>query len=265
MKRIISALIIGPCVFLAILYAGPKLFLAGSTVVGLACLVEFSRLIRAMKLSNLPAFTYLAFLFIIVALERNLPAPAILAFVIMTGLLTALWRPGELKERLLGLMADLFGTVYISFLLYPAYLIRFTTGQPNGLHWLILIVVVVWTGDSAALAGGKMFGKHPFAPKISPKKTNEGAVAGLSAGIVAAFLLQHFFFTQLPLPHVLAVALLAGALGQLGDLVESMLKRAAGVKDSSHIIPGHGGVLDRIDSLLFAFPAAYLYLLIFHG
>jgi phosphatidate cytidylyltransferase len=112
-----------------------------------------------------------------------------------------------------------------------------------------------------AFVVGKSIGRTLFAPHISPKKTNEGAVGGLLASILAAILLQHFWYTDLPLRHVIIAAFLVGTFGQLGDLAESMLKRAAEVKDSSSIIPGHGGVLDRIDSLLFAFPVLYLYLL----
>jgi phosphatidate cytidylyltransferase len=163
-------------------------------------------------------------------------------------------------------MADLFGVLYLTFLLYPSYLLRFDFGERLGLQLTILILAVVWAGDSMALAVGKTFGKTAFAPVISPKKTNEGAVGGLIAGIIAAVVLQHWFFREMmPLVHAIAVAVLAGAFGQLGDLAESMLKRAAEVKDSSNLIPGHGGVLDRIDSLLFAFPVAYIYMLIIHS
>jgi phosphatidate cytidylyltransferase len=89
-----------------------------------------------------------------------------------------------------------------------------------------------------------------------------GAVAGLLFGLIAALLLRHFLFRDLPAAHVAAAAILTGVFGQLGDLAESMLKRAAEVKESSTLIPGHGGVLDRIDSLLFAFPVLYIYLLL---
>jgi len=100
---------------------------------------------------------------------------------------------------------------------------------------------------------------------LSPKKTKEGALAGLLAGIAIALALRHFFFTDLPLLHVISASVLLGVLGQLGDLAESMLKRAADIKDSSNFIPGHGGVLDRMDSLLFSFPVLYVYLLLIYG
>ena len=167
-----------------------------------------------------------------------------------------------MRERALGLMAELLGVFYFSLFLYPALPIRYNFGNAYGLHWIVLILIIIWTGDTVALVVGKTFGKSPFAPVLSPKKTNEGALAGLLAGLGMAGLVQHFLFKDLALNHVMIASILLGIFGQLGDLAESMLKRAAEVKDSSHLIPGHGGVLDRMDSLLFAFPVLYFYLLI---
>jgi phosphatidate cytidylyltransferase len=129
-----------------------------------------------------------------------------------------------------------------------------------GIQWMMILFAVIWSGDSAAMIVGKKFGRTPFAPALSPKKTNEGALGGLVAGVAAAALLQRFLFQELPLAHIVGTSLLVGIFSQLGDLAESMLKRAAEIKDSSHLIPGHGGVLDRLDSLLFGFPVLYLYL-----
>jgi phosphatidate cytidylyltransferase len=158
-------------------------------------------------------------------------------------------------------MSEMFGIFYLVLFLYPALPVRYDFGDKTGLHWFLLLLAVIWTGDTAALAVGKKFGRTRFAPVLSPKKTNEGAIAGLLGGIAAAALLQHFLFPDLPLRHVLISAVLLGFFGQLGDLAESMLKRAAETKDSSQLIPGHGGVLDRMDSLLFAFPVLYIYML----
>ncbi len=137
---------------------------------------------------------------------------------------------------------------------------RFTFGPRAGLAWTFILLAVIWAGDTAALFAGRSFGRTPFARHLSPKKTNEGAVAGILAGVLAAVLMRQFFFAELLLRDVVVASILMGAFGQLGDLAESMLKRAGEVKESSHLIPGHGGVLDRIDSLLFAFPVLWLYL-----
>ena len=110
------------------------------------------------------------------------------------------------------------------------------------MQWTLLLLSVVWVGDIAALIIGKLLGKKPFAPVLSPKKTYEGALAGLLAGVGIAVAVQQFLFTDLPLLHATIASVLLGIFGQLGDLAESMLKRAAEIKDSSRLIPGHGGV-----------------------
>lgn len=123
----------------------------------------------------------------------------------------------------------------------------------------LMALVPVWAGDIAAIFAGKAFGKHPLAPKISPKKTVEGSVANLMAALLVAWLLGRLL--GLSDVRSLGAGVAVGLLGQAGDLFESWLKRRAGVKDSGTLLPGHGGVLDRIDSVLFAAPAVAVILL----
>jgi phosphatidate cytidylyltransferase len=126
---------------------------------------------------------------------------------------------------------------------------------PAGVCWLVVVVASVWAMDTAAYAVGRMIGRRKLAPAISPGKTVEGALGGLvAAGAVAAWL---GYICGLPVPLGLLLGLAIGVVGQAGDLFESLLKRCAGVKDSGAILPGHGGILDRLDSLLFAAPVAY--------
>ncbi len=123
----------------------------------------------------------------------------------------------------------------------------------------------IWICDSAAYFIGRAFGKHKIAKLISPNKSWEGGIAGLIAAIAAWLIARSYIggFEQVSLSTAIAMGIIAGAFGQIGDFAESMLKRDAGVKDSSTLIPGHGGVLDRIDSILFVAPLVYLYLQIF--
>jgi phosphatidate cytidylyltransferase len=263
MARVLSALVLGPAVLAFVYFARPIAFLIGTGVVGSICLYEYFRITGAMGLRGQAWFGHAAFWVLLVGFhQKEIPAPAILAAVLIAALLAALWRSGcTLREKALGLMANLLGSFYLAFLLYPAIALRFDFGEKTGFHWMVVLLFILWAGDSAALVVGKKIGRTPFAPQVSPKKTNEGAVGGLLAGVAAAVFLQQFFFPDLPLQHVTAVAFLTGIAGQLGDLAESMLKRAAEIKDSSQMIPGHGGVLDRVDSLLFGFPVLYIYLL----
>lgn len=154
----------------------------------------------------------------------------------------------------------LLAFLYIPFLLMHMVLLRQTT---FGVQWLFVIMLIVMTNDSAAYYTGSAFGKHRLYPLVSPKKSIEGAVGGLLGSLCGTFVAKFTFFPQLSLTDAVATALVVGMVGQAGDLFESLLKRSFGVKDSGTIIPGHGGVLDRLDSILFAAPITYYYVLFF--
>ncbi len=263
MARIISAAIIIPIAILAVIYATPIFFLIGIGLIGTVCLHEYYKLLRSMAVKVQPLFGYPAFWVLLIGFRQGrFPATIILALVMIAGFLSAMWRSRQpVRERAWALMSEFFGIFYLALFLYPALPVRYDFGNKTGLHWTLILLAVIWTGDTVALVVGKTLGRSRFAPILSPKKTNEGAMGGLLGGIAIAAALQHFLFPDLMLRHVLVASVLLGVFGQLGDLAESMLKRAAEVKDSSHLIPGHGGVLDRMDSLLFAFPVMYFYLL----
>jgi phosphatidate cytidylyltransferase len=152
------------------------------------------------------------------------------------------------------------GFLYIPFLLMHLVMLHQTT---YGWQWLLVIMLIVMTNDSAAYYTGSAFGKHRLYPLVSPKKSIEGALGGLVGSVGGTLLAKFTFFPQLPLVDALIAAVVIGVLGQAGDLFESLLKRSFGVKDSGSIIPGHGGVLDRLDSIIFAAPAMYYYVIYF--
>jgi phosphatidate cytidylyltransferase len=133
----------------------------------------------------------------------------------------------------------------------------------NGPDLLLLAMVCVTLSDAGAYYAGSTLGTHPMAPVISPKKSWEGAVGGVVASVGGALVAHFWFFRKLPLAHAVSLGVVLSTAGILGDLAESMLKRAAGVKDSSALLPGHGGVLDRLDSLLVAAPVLYYYWMMF--
>lgn len=148
------------------------------------------------------------------------------------------------------------GFLYIPLLLMHLVMLRLL---PNGSEWLLVIMLIVMTNDSAAYYSGSAFGKHRLYPLVSPKKSIEGALGGLVGSIGGTLLARFTFFPELSLTDAVLTAVAIGILGQTGDLFESLLKRSFGVKDSGNIIPGHGGVLDRLDSIIFAAPATYYY------
>jgi phosphatidate cytidylyltransferase len=138
--------------------------------------------------------------------------------------------------------------------LYCGFTLGFLVLLPREL--ILLLFAVIWVGDSAAYYGGRAFGRRPLAPQISPRKTVEGAIAGLAGSMLIGGFVGVVFLGE----PLLSVTLISGAtavIGQIGDLAESAMKRSAGVKDSSSILPGHGGILDRLDSLFFAAPVFY--------
>jgi phosphatidate cytidylyltransferase len=147
-----------------------------------------------------------------------------------------------------------FGLLYFS--IPVASLVRLR--QIGGPWFLVLLVSIVWLGDTFAFYCGKRWGRSKLAPSISPNKTKEGSLAGLVAGLIAASLWSLLMLGGVSV-KVLILAVVVGAAAQMGDLVESLLKRGAGVKDSGKLFPGHGGVMDRLDALFFAAPATWLY------
>ncbi|MFQ5877779.1 MAG: phosphatidate cytidylyltransferase [Acidobacteriota bacterium] len=135
-------------------------------------------------------------------------------------------------------------------------------GGETGSDLVFLLFFIVWGSDVAAYYIGSAFGRRPLAPRLSPKKTVEGALGGVGGALAAAFVARAWFMHRLSARDCLVLGVGLGVLGILGDLVESMMKRGAGVKDSASIVPGHGGILDRVDSLLYAAPLLYYYYLL---
>lgn len=132
--------------------------------------------------------------------------------------------------------------------------------KANGANYPIIIMILVWVTDTFAYFGGKTFGKHKLAERVSPKKTWEGSIIGFTFTVIAGLIIQIFYIHTHSIIFFTALAVIAGISAQLGDLFESHLKRSVAIKDSSNLIPGHGGFLDRFDSILFAVPAVYIFI-----
>jgi phosphatidate cytidylyltransferase len=170
----------------------------------------------------------------------------------------------SLEDSLPSSAVAVLATTYVGML--GGSLIRLHNDFPEGYKLVFFLLLVVWLGDAGAYYAGKQFGKHKLSPRISPKKTIEGLVGGITASIVTAIVIHFTFFPKFPLVHAIIAGVILSFCGVIGDLAESMWKRSAAVKDSGTLIPGHGGFLDRFDSILFTAPILYCYwTLIVHG
>jgi phosphatidate cytidylyltransferase len=164
----------------------------------------------------------------------------------------------ELEDALPASAVCVLATLYIGML--TGALLRLRIDFPKeGPKLVFFLLIVVWIGDAGAYYIGSKFGKHRLSPRVSPKKSVEGGIGGLATSVIAAAVIHFTFFSEFPLHHALIAALILSATGVIGDLAESLWKRSAAVKDSGTLIPGHGGFLDRFDSILFTAPLLYGY------
>lgn len=270
--RIASAVVFLPLLVLAARAGGLVWLFFALVVVGLG-LREFYRMMESKGLAPhwksgtfagllLPIGTYLR-LQTGRTVEWNLGA---LFTVLVGAILLAELRRGAGKQAVGNIAATLLGVVYLGWFGSHIALLRelpraWDLPYALGASFALLPFFLVWTCDTAAYAVGLAFGRTRLMPDVSPHKSVEGAVAGLLAAVGAAFLARAWFAPYLTALDAAVLGTLVGVLGQLGDLVESLLKRDADTKDTSRIIPGHGGVLDRFDSILFAAPVTAYYLL----
>jgi len=252
-KRIASALILLPPLVFFLLHASPGLFLIlVLMVIGLS-LREYVHILHHVRLSVCPYVTWLAAFALPLMMHlgdaRWLSITLFLSLVALT--LGVMLSTSHAAHFLPTLVYSIFGVLFIGWTLSHLILLRLL---PAGPWYMLFLCAVVWVGDSAAMYVGKSLGQHKLAPAISPGKTWEGAIGCVIGGVGTAVVSARFWLPDLLLWQCIVLGLCISLAAQLSDLAESMLKRYAGVKDSGGLIPGHGGMLDRIDSLLFAAP-----------
>jgi phosphatidate cytidylyltransferase len=247
---------------LAVLFLGPPWLTVALVVVALAAgLVEFFALLRAREVRPMGGvgFVLAAAVFLEVAWPGGSPLP-LLPLVVLLLLTIALSRGRDL-ESVSAAATTLLGAVYVGALGGTIAGLRLLAPTEQGAWRLTLLLVIVMLSDTLAFFVGNVWGRHRLAPAISPGKSVEGALGGLIGGVLGALVVKHLGLPDLPLAHAVALGAAAAAMGVAGDLSESLLKRWAGVKDSGTLFPGHGGMLDRLDSLLFGAPVLYYYFL----
>jgi phosphatidate cytidylyltransferase len=251
MKRLLTALALVPVIVWVVLWAPPWAFLIVLSAVALLCFREYDQLAASFGFGAPGPLGYLLGLAFLLWREDTgllLVAGALLAFILAM-------RETDLAKSLPRSALLVTGVVYIFGCWRCAVAVRGVNP-----HWLLFALSLNWVGDSAAYYVGRSLGKHRLAPRVSPKKTWEGALASAAAAALLGALYVPRFAPQVSIPLAILVAVAANAAGQLGDLSESAMKRGAGIKDSGALLPGHGGLLDRVDSSLFALPVILLFL-----
>jgi phosphatidate cytidylyltransferase len=274
MKRVATAAVLIPLVLLAVYVAPFPVLLGLIAIIALLAAHEYFSIIKGYGVIPIRSGAYggIVSLFLLLGLDDSFAfalvvLPTLFASLVLTFILGM--RRHDLREASLSIALSYLAVPYIGLTLLSLAFLARTAGSADV---LILVFLAVWVGDTAAYYVGRAWGRHKLAPLISPKKTWEGAIASAVFSAIAVVLWAKFGISDVDLkvvpPAVQAAhssAALAFVFGliiniaaQLGDLAESMIKRGAGVKDSGTILPGHGGILDRIDALLFAAPVALL-------
>lgn len=260
-KRVVTAIVLIPLVYSIVKYLNPTLFLLVVSAIVLIGQYEFYK----FHFRDFNRFTILGLFsgFILLltfgsraSLETREAALGVVIFITFSGFL---FLKKSLDDALTGVSVVVFGVLYISWTLGHFISLRLLT---NGQNLIFFVLIVTWGVDAGAYYTGRLLGKHKLSPHISPGKTIEGAIGGVITCIGAAFLAR-WLFLDLRINSTIIIGLVLGIISQFGDLSESLLKRSAGFKDSGSIIPGHGGMLDRVDSLIFTVPAFYYFIIYF--
>jgi phosphatidate cytidylyltransferase len=249
MKRVITAIALVALALYLIFWAADWGFTLAAVCMGLLCYWEYAGLAAAHGIPKPLVFGALAGLLVLLRPDQAVPGMALL---VIAALIAALRFPDP--RAILPSVAGAFLGSFYTFLPW-LFAIRL---RRESVHLLFFALALNWIGDTAAYYTGRTWGRHKLAPVVSPNKSWEGAIASVLASVAFGLLYLGYEMPRLPWWEIALLAIVGNVAGQLGDLAESAMKRGAGVKDSGQLLPGHGGMLDRVDSTLFALPAVYL-------
>ena len=256
-KRVITAFVGILLLIVIIAFAPPWVFPVLILLAALVSLNEFHSMMGLPSLSTIAFIHYsLTTMFFFFLLATGPSSLALLPFFVIVPFVFFIFTSQKHHLTVTELGPIIMGPFYICL---PLAFFAIIATLPHGKMWIFFLLSVIFTGDIGSFYVGRLMGKHKLTP-ISPGKTWEGAFGGLLASMISAGVFGLAGFPALSLSVIMVLALSIGIIGQVGDLTESLLKRMANIKDSGTILPGHGGMLDRIDSLLFAAPVLYLYL-----
>jgi phosphatidate cytidylyltransferase len=264
MKRILTALVMVPILIVIIGFAPPYLFTMLVATAAILSLEEFYGLVSLCGFEIYRVWGHLLAICLILSFHFS-PHNQTLSLTVLTlsVFLLLAWnlkKGTNLQQAVPSSAVTTLGLIYVPVSLGLLIALQSShTIWGEGSRWVFFLLIVVWFGDTGAYYIGRNLGRHLLAPSLSPKKTIEGAWGGLIGNVLGALLTKKILLPQASLLHLLLLSGVIGLVSQVGDLSESVLKRAAGIKDSSNILPGHGGMLDRIDGVLFGCPILFVY------
>ena len=255
MKRVLTALALFPVIVVVVLWSPYWTVVAVTALVAELCYREYAGIAKAYEAAALGPLGYGAGLLILVLPENGAALLTVIAVCLIA--LSLALRAGDLRGGVAGAAFLVLGVVYV----FGCWRFAPLLAKQNR-YWLLYALVLNWIGDIGAYYVGRAIGRHKLAPVVSPGKSWEGSAASLASSLIFGLLFLHWAIPAVSPAMVLAMTATANGAGQFGDLCESALKRGAGIKDSGTLLPGHGGMLDRVDSTLFTLPVVYLWLAI---
>jgi len=257
-KRWLTGIIIVPLLLMIIVFGSEEIFAALVVLFILAGVWEYNHMVfgKGFLKEKIESLLFAILIPLLVLTGNDQYMLAALAFSILLVFIVFVLSVKESTFDFLAVAKVLFGIMYIPFLMSYFIALRLMS---NGIVWIVFVLVLAFIGDIVALYVGKYFGRHKLVPMVSPGKTVEGLLGLILGSTASCLLFAYFFLPDISPVKIGMLAFVGSIIGQLGDICESAIKRSYGLKDASSILPGHGGILDRLDCLIFIAPFVYYY------
>jgi len=257
-KRWLTGILLAAVLLAVIIFASAEILAAIITIFIIGGVWEYNRIVfgKGFLKEKIEIYIFAVIIPVVVFFGTSQLLVAVLTFSIICVFILFLWSVKESTFDVLLVAKVIFGIMYIPLLTSHFILLRLLE---NGVYWILLVLIIAIVGDTAGLYIGKYFGKNKLSMLVSPGKTIEGTIGLVFGSVSGCLIFSYFFFPDVSSVHILIISFVGSIIGQLGDLCESAIKRNYGLKDASSLLPGHGGLLDRMDSLIFIAPFVYYY------
>ena len=257
-KRWVTAILLLVVLLSAIVYASAEILTLIITVIIIGGVWEYNRMVfgNGFLKEKIEMYIFSILIPMVTLFGTGQLLVSVLTFCFMSVFIVFLWSVKESTFDVMLVAKVIFGILYIPLLTSHFIMLRLLE---NGVYWIFLVLIIAIVGDTAGLYVGKYFGKNKLSVLVSPGKTIEGTIGLVIASVLVSLIFCYFVFPDISRVHVIIISFVGSIIGQLGDLCESAIKRNYGLKDASSLLPGHGGLLDRMDSLIFTAPFVYYY------